>query len=85
MHGWLKPILTAARVLLHLACHWTVAAIVVLVMKAFEEGLIILYGVPDPKFFNAVPIAYVFHATDLGVLIVVGAFSVVAIFNAMRE
>jgi hypothetical protein len=72
-------------VLLHLACHWFVAGVIVLVMKGFEVGIVWLYRTENPKFFNAIPITYVFQATDLGVLVVVGIFSIAAIYRAMRE
>ena len=84
-HGakW-KPLHTTVNVLLHLSCHWLVAGVVVLAMKGFEVVLAKLYP-ENAKFFDIIPIAYIFHATDLGVLGVVGFFSIVAIVSAMRE
>lgn len=76
----MKPFVHAFHLLQHLCSHWLIAAVVLLAIWAFEHFVTLLFHEENPRFFNQIPIKYVFQAMDFGVLVVIGVMGLIAIF-----
>lgn len=72
MHGeqrglsW-KPITRAIAAAAFLLVHTSLAALFIVCMFGIQKLIASLWGVQEPLLFGRVPLAYVFHAIDLGV------------------
>jgi hypothetical protein len=54
-------------------------------MYGIEELIGYLWGVHEPLLFGRLPLAYIFHAMDIGVLGVFGYRGVLAAYKAFEE
>ena len=65
--------------------HSLLAALFIVCMFGIEKLIALLWGVQEPLLFGRVPLAYVFHAIDLGVLGVFGFRGILAASEAFKD
>jgi hypothetical protein len=80
-----KPISRAIAAAIFLIIHTTLAALFIICMYAVEMLIRSLWGVDNPLMFGILPLAYIFHAIDLGVLIVFGYRGILAANKAFED
>jgi hypothetical protein len=62
-----------------------IVVIFILCMYGVEELIKYLWDVHEPLLFGRLPLAYIFHAIDLGVLSVFGYRGIMAAYKAFEE
>lgn len=75
---------TTSLVGLTLICHLFLCAIVILGVYGIEEMIHNLWGVEDPKFFDLVPLRYVFGAADLALTGVLAGYGIADAIDIFR-
>jgi hypothetical protein len=80
-----KPIIKAAAAAAFLLVHTFLAALFIVCVYGIEKLIADLWGVQEPLLFGRVPLAYVFHAIDLGVLAVFGFRGILAANKAFKD
>jgi len=77
-----EPIMRAVAAATFLLVHTLIAATFIVCMYGFESLIKYLWGVHEPLLFGRMPLAYVFHAIDLGVF---GYRGILAAYRAFEE
>lgn len=73
---FLKPVISASVAAIVLICHVALAIMVVLGIKGLE--LLVPSGPSELLLFDRFPLCYLFHAIDVGIILVFG-------WNGLRE
>ncbi|MGJ4998738.1 hypothetical protein ACQR0Z_30235 [Bradyrhizobium sp. HKCCYLS3077] len=71
-----RILITTFTVALTLVCHIFLCAIAISSVFGIEQLIHWLWGQEDPKFFDVLPLRYVFGAVDLGLIAVFGGFGI---------
>jgi hypothetical protein len=73
------------RAAIHLACHLVVAGVILLGIRGLELLMAFLWKSQNPLLFDVLPLKWLFHAMDLGVLLVFGFYGIISVAKAFRE
>ena len=65
LHALLRPLRAAAII----ACHFLVGALMLLGLYWSDQWFHWLWGDEEPKFFEWIPVKWLFHASELGVMV----------------
>jgi hypothetical protein len=84
-HPLWSPVRSALRAAVHLACHVALAALIIIGIRALELLMAWLWQVPNPLLFDALPLKWMFHAMDVGVLLVFGFYGIISVARAFKE
>lgn len=79
------PISRALAAATFLLVHTALAALFIVCTFVFESLIRYLWGSGEPLLFGRLPLAYIFHAIDLGVLCVFGYRGILAANRAFSE
>ncbi len=79
------PIKRAAAAATFLIVHTLLATLFIVCMYFFETLIRLLWGGQEPLLFGRLPVAYIFHLIDLGVLAVFGYRGILAANKAFEE
>jgi hypothetical protein len=85
MGEFFRPLLGAFRAALMLGCHLVVAAIILAVIRGIEYIIHVLWADNDPLLFDQFPLRYLFHAMDVGVIVLFIIFGLINAAKAFRE
>lgn len=85
MGEFLKPLLGALRAAVMLIGHLIVAGVILAVIRGIEYAIHALWPGNDPLLFDQFPLRYLFHAMDVGVIVLFIVFGLVQAGKAFRE
>jgi hypothetical protein len=74
----IKPILSAIRAITHLLCHVLVAAVILIGIRVLELLIQWLWQAVEPMLFGVLPLRYLVHGVDLGVLLAFGFYGIIS-------
>ncbi len=79
-----EPIKRAVRAGVVLLCHLAVASVIIVGIRLLEALVHVLWDSGDPHLFGVLPLIYVFHGMDAGVLAVFVFWGVVEANRVFR-
>lgn len=79
------PVRAALRAAIHLACHIVVAGLIIVGIRALEGLMSWLWQSQNPLLFDLLPLKYLFHAMDLGVLLVFAFYGIISVAKTLKE
>lgn len=85
MGEFFRPIMGALRAALMLVCHLLVATIILIVIRGVEYAMHVLWAQNDPLLFDQFPLRYLFHAMDIGVIVLFIVFGLINAARVFRE
>jgi hypothetical protein len=85
MWDFFQPLFGAFRAAVMLACHLLVATIILIVIRGVEFTMHVLWADNDPLLFDQFPLRYLFHAMDVGVMVLFIVFGLIKAARAFRE
>jgi hypothetical protein len=80
-----EPVIRAIAAAMFIVIHTLIAALFIVCMYGIEELIRYLWATHEPLLFGRLLLAYVFHATDLGVLGAFGYRGVLSAYRAFEE
>lgn len=79
------PLWRAWRAAVAFGGHLFLCLLAVLGVYVLEAAIRYLWGDQEPKVFDVVPLKYLFHLIDAGIILVFGACGILEAFKKLRE
>jgi hypothetical protein len=79
------PIKAAAYAAIHIAIHLSIAGLLVLGIRGLELLIKWAWDSKNPLLFDVLPLKWLFHAMDLGVLVAFGFYGLISVTKAFRR
>jgi hypothetical protein len=81
----LLPIKHAIHAAVVLFCHLGIIVIILSCIRAVEIAIHYIFDQPDPLLFDKFPLRYLFHAMDLGVIVLFITYGLMDTARAFRR
>lgn len=79
------PLIATFKVLVRLACHVVVAGFILVGIRSLELLIQLLWRSQEPILLGFLPLKYVVHGVDLGVLLAFGFYGIISVARTFRE
>ncbi len=79
-----EPVVKALQAAVFVLCHTGIVSVILVGFYGVERLIHFLWGSENPMLFGSWPLAYVFHAVDLGLVLIFGYRAILAANTAFE-